>query len=108
MLSVAEGEDSEFLWLLAPEGTVMTRDVELEPVEIREATGNDRALVQTTAERVVGQIAVQISEVSYGIAPPGLQQAVPEGLPAPGLVSGRKYVVTAVGVGDIAFAEFSV
>jgi hypothetical protein len=57
-------------------------------------------------ERVQSALLIPVDLVTYGIVPPGFQQAMPERGSAPALKRGSAYVVQAMGGGDAGHLEF--
>ena len=95
-LVVQEADTDVLVWVLGPSGMVMTQETAVQ-LETRSASAADIEEFEKAGTVTLGGLAVEVSEITYGLAPAGLDQAVPEAGVAPPLVSGRRYLVLAAG-----------
>jgi len=73
----------------------------------RKASSAELRQFEESANAELGNLAVEVLDISYGSSPPGLHQVLPEGLPAPALEPGRRYVVFAAGPFQMGISDFT-
>src|SRR5260370_20063031 len=93
------------MWVRGPDDMVMTQEVGFSLTEAHPATPEELLAFKESADSRLGQVAAEVSEVAYGSSPPGLNQALPRGVPAPALESGRRYLVFAAESSAMGSAE---
>jgi hypothetical protein len=107
VLMVHEVGSEDPIWVLGPDDMVMTQEVGFSLTDAHPATPEELLAFKESADSRLGQFAAEVSEVAYGFSPPGLNQALPRGVPAPALESGRRYLVFAAGSSEMGSAEFT-
>src|SRR5260370_39288210 len=78
------------IWVPGPDDVVMTQEVGFSLTQAHPATPEELLAFKESADSRLGQAAAEVSEVAYGSSPPGSNQALPRGAPAPALDPGRR------------------
>jgi len=94
------------IWALGPLDMLATVTEGLGHEE-RQASAQEMRELEDSAKAALGDLTAEVLEVSYGSAPTGLHQVVPEEEPAPALHRGRRYLVFAAGPVETGSAEFT-
>jgi hypothetical protein len=74
--------------------------------EARRASAAEIEQIEREAMVSLGRFAAEMSEITYGVASPGLDQAFPKTGPPHPLILGKRYLAGAAGPATAGSAEF--